>query len=110
MEMSVEENANKRWFVVHAYSGFEKSKTALEGGVGLPVAGRFILALDHHTAQTLLIRGEAGRPGTSLAFNGQTLSLERGEARFELPSARHPTDRLELTASGRVVIASAELI
>jgi transcriptional antiterminator NusG len=25
MEMSVEENTNKRWFVVHAYSGFEKS-------------------------------------------------------------------------------------
>jgi transcription termination/antitermination protein NusG len=25
MEMSMEENTNKRWFVVHAYSGFEKS-------------------------------------------------------------------------------------
>ena len=25
MEMSVEESTNKRWFVVHAYSGFEKS-------------------------------------------------------------------------------------
>lgn len=92
------------------YSGFEKSKTALEAGAGLPVAGKFVLALVRDTAQTLLIRGQAGLKGTSLSFNGQTGSLDSGEVRFDLPSAPRAADRLEVVASGWLVIVSAELI
>ena len=92
------------------YAGFEKSAAALGAGAGLAVDGGFVLALVNNEAQTLLIRGQAGPQGTTVSFNGQTRSLEDGQLRFDLPPAPRASDRLELTASGRLVIASAELI
>ncbi len=92
------------------YSGFEKSAASLGTGAGLATTSKFALALVHEQAQTLLIRGRAGPEGASLSFNGQTRSLESGEVRFDLPPAPRANERFELSTSGRVVIASAELI
>jgi len=92
------------------YSGFDKSVTSLATEIGLAAESNFSLALAKEEAHTLLILGQARFKGTTLNFDGQTVSFDCGEARFTLPPIPRGNEPLQLIANNKVIVTSAELI